>query len=230
MNSHHLNKYLTDHFTTVEGFCPTSALYVLDHHSSLFSKEVSVMEIGVHHGQFFIGLNQFATERSYAIDVFDSQELNIDNSGQGNYQKFLHNLQNHDPRHKGSNVAIITGDSLDRNTFSAVLNECDVISVDGGHTPIHVVNDLKTASNLIKTTGVVIVDDYFNHWWPTVTEGIVKYLGSNPVLVPFCTSQNKMWMCSISYRDRYINHMEQIGHNFGKTITSFYGHRLIDLW
>lgn len=230
MNNNYLDQYLSEHINKVEGFCPLSAFYVLDHHSSLFSKEVSVMEIGVHHGQFFIGLNQFATERSYAIDVFDSQELNIDNSGKGNYQRFVHNLQNYDPRHKGSNVAVISGDSLDHETFSNILHRCDVISVDGGHTPFHVVQDLKTAANLIKPTGVVVVDDYFNHWWPTVTEGIVKYLQTTSVLVPFCTSQNKMWMCSVSYRDRYIAHMERIGHNFGKTMTSFYGHSLIDLW
>jgi hypothetical protein len=187
------------------------------------------MEIGIHHGQFFIGLNQVATDTSYAIDVFDSQDLNIDDSGKGDYEKFLYNLKYHDPRHSGSNVKVIKGDSLDPSTFDEV-SKCDIISVDGGHTPFHVVSDLTTAATLIKPNGIVILDDYFNHWWPSVTEGLIKYLQQTPHLVPFCTSENKMWLCSVSYRDRYTSHIKQIGHGFGKTETSFFGHNIIDLW
>jgi len=229
MNNKYLSDYINNNYQHVEGFCPLSALYALDHYASILNDDISIMEIGVHHGQFFIGLNQIATSTSYAIDVFDSQELNIDRSGKGDYEKFLYNLKYHDPRHVGSNVKIISGDSLDNNTFAEV-SKCDVISVDGGHTPFHVVSDLTNAASLIKTTGIVILDDYFNHWWPSVTEGLIKYLQLTPHLVPFCSTGNKMWLCSVSYHDRYISHMKNIKHSFGKTDTKFFGHNIIDLW
>ena len=43
----------------------------------------SVVEIGVHHGRLFIGMHllQHPEEKSVAIDLFDDQELNVDNSG-----------------------------------------------------------------------------------------------------------------------------------------------------
>ena len=68
------------------------------------------MEIGVHHGQFFIALNQLIPSNftSYAIDVFDNQQLNIDKSGEGNKSKFIENLRNFD-RH-----AIVTGKQIGR--------------------------------------------------------------------------------------------------------------------
>jgi SAM-dependent methyltransferase len=229
MLNKHLNHYLHEHFHKVEGFCPPKTLHALNHIDSLIcSEKKSVAEIGVHHGQFFIALNQLATSTSYAIDVFEDQHLNIDNSGHGNYASFMSNLQIHDIKHRGSNVIVIKGDSLNQQTFANV-GLCDYVSVDGGHTPAHVISDLSSASRILKHEGVVILDDYFNHWWPSVTEGLVKYLQTTPTLVPFCTSPNKMWLCNLSYKDKFLHHMRTID-LFGKTDTKFFGHDVIDLW
>jgi SAM-dependent methyltransferase len=229
MQNKHLERYLNIGFNKVEGFCPPQTLYVLDHFDILFqSDQKSIAEIGVHHGQFFIALNQLATSTSYAIDVFEDQHLNIDKSGKGNHAAFVSNLRIYDNRHSGSNVEVIKGDSLNLQTF-AHIGSCDYISVDGGHTPIHVVNDLTNASRILKHDGVVVLDDYFNHWWPSVTEGLVKYLQMTPTLVPFCSSPNKMWMCNLSYKDKFLQHARFIS-NFGKTDTKFFGYDIIDLW
>jgi SAM-dependent methyltransferase len=224
-----LVQFMNNGYTHIEGFCHDSAFYILDHlDETNTNKNKKIMEIGIHHGQFFIGINQLTNDTAYAVDVFDDQHLNIDHSGRANLLQFQQNLINYDHNNAGENVKIIAGDSTDYNTFKDV-DRCFYISVDGGHTAEHVVNDLTVASNLLCNNGIVILDDYFNHWWPTVTEGLVKYLGTTPTLVPFCTSPNKMWLCKISYKDFYLDHLEKIA-QFGKTKTCFFSHTILDLW
>jgi hypothetical protein len=224
-----IDQYLQNGFSRVEGFCPVSALVILNHMDKIIvAPEKRAMEIGVHHGQFFIGMNQFANEQSYAIDVFDQQEFNIDRSGNGNLQKFITNLTTYDHRNHGKNVKIIQSDSLNERIFENI-EPCSYISVDGGHTPAHVMNDMIMVQKCMAHHGLIIVDDYFNHWWPTVTEGIVKFLMTTPKIVPFCTSPNKMWFCNLSYRDQYIKHVATI-ENYGQTPTAFFGYPIIDVW
>lgn len=224
-----LEKYLTQAYEKIIGFQEPSTFMFLDYLDKFVEKKGGALEIGVHHGQFFIGLNSLipAEYKSYAIDIFDQQELNIDNSGEGNLSVFLENLDNYDI-HKGTNTVIIKGDSTDLSIFESV-ERCHYISVDGGHTPEHVINDLNAASNLITDTGVVILDDYFNHWWPSVTEGITKYLLTYPKLVPFASTKNKLWLCRISIQKQYYEYSKNAA-NFQKTPTRFFGHDIIDLW
>jgi hypothetical protein len=56
-----------------------------------------VAEIGVHHGKFFILLANLRRwhERAFAIDVFEEQHLNLDNSGRGDLSAFYENLGRH---------------------------------------------------------------------------------------------------------------------------------------
>ena len=54
-----------------------------------------VVEIGVYHGKFFIAMNGLITDpsvRSVAVDLFESQDLNIDSSGRGDADAFRANL------------------------------------------------------------------------------------------------------------------------------------------
>lgn len=229
MNNEHLLKYIQEGFAKVTGFCPTSTLTILDYLDNLEQKSGGALEIGVHHGQLFIALNQLIPQNftSYAVDIFDNQDLNIDKSGEGNKIKFLENLKNFD-RHAGTNVQIIQGDSTDTSIFENI-GKFHYISVDGGHMVEHVINDLSIAQKLVSSNGVVILDDYFNHWWPSVTEGVFKYLNNSPTLVPFATSQNKMWLCKLSYKIKYYNYISTIP-QFNKTPTMINGHKIIDLW
>lgn len=224
-----IDQYLQYGFDQINGFCPKSALVLLDHMNKLVdAPQKRVMEIGVHHGQFFIGMNQLANSQSYAIDVFDKQEFNIDRSGKGDLHQFIKNMEMYDHANRGKNVEIIQGDSLDSRTFENV-EPCCYISVDGGHTPSHVVNDLTMAQQCMEHSGIIIVDDYFNHWWPSVTEGIVKFLMTTPKIIPFCTSPNKMWFCNLTYRDQYIKHVSTVQH-YGQTPTAFFGYPILDIW
>lgn len=224
-----LAEYLDKTHDNIIGFCPVQTIWALDFLEGIdINKNHGIMEIGVHHGQFFIALNSIVNPefQSVAVDVFDRQDLNIDSSGEGDYNIFLDNLRAYDV-HGGSNVIIRSGDSTDHKTFDQLPAEYRYISVDGGHTVQHVMNDMQLAARFIHNEGIVILDDYFNHWWPSVTEGIFKYMSTSPTLVPFMSTPNKLWFCKLSYKKRYYEHMNQVT-NGNKCCTKLFGHDIID--
>jgi hypothetical protein len=224
-----LAEYLDKAYNNIVGFCPHQTIWALDFLENIdINKHHGVMEIGVHHGQFFIALNSIVDPQfsSVAVDVFERQDLNIDFSGEGDRNIFENNLLQYDV-HQGKNVIIAEGDSTDHRTFDQLPTAYRYISVDGGHTIEHVINDMQLAATFIANEGVVIVDDYFNHWWPSVTEGIFKYMSMTPTLVPFMSTPNKLWFCKLSYKNRYYAHMNQVTGN--KCCTKLFGHDIIDL-
>src|SRR5206468_3764068 len=62
-----------------------AAVYALNALQDRLGVQGGIAEIGVHHGRFFIALAlaRKSGEPAVAIDVFDMQEKNIDNSGCG---------------------------------------------------------------------------------------------------------------------------------------------------
>lgn len=209
-NSYFLNKYKSDGFDKVQGWCKNKnfdIIEILD--GAPLNKVGGCLEIGVHHGKFYILMNSVidADFKSYAVDLFENQELNIDKSGKGNLQYFKENLNKYD-RHKGANTEIIIGDSTDAATIKKLKNavgDLRFISVDGGHTAQHTASDLALACSLISNEGVVVLDDILNHHWLGVLEGAVTYLNSKPTLTPFAIGQNKLLFSKISYRDCYFD-------------------------
>lgn len=168
-----------------------------------------VAEIGVHHGRMYILLNQTTSRdaRSYAIDIFDEQYLNIDRSGKGWLDKFKSNLMEFDA-HRGSNTTIIRGDSTDHALRLEEEIEPGCIkyfSIDGGHTVEHTTNDLHLANRLIANSGVVILDDILNAGWLGVIEGAVRFLMTAPTLVPFAIGGNKLYLAKLSYYAHYFS-------------------------
>jgi len=204
----HLKKYQS-HFSEIEGWASDKLFEIINFLDMVeINKSGGVMEIGVHHGKFFILLNQMnlSAHASYAIDLFDQQNLNIDESGKGSLTSFTDNLLKYD-LHKGNNVKIISGDSTDPK-----LNLVDTIgkgairfvSIDGGHTVEHTINDLKIAAELINNQGVVILDDILNHHWLGVIEGAISYLNTSPTLIPFAIGHNKLFLAKVSYYNYYF--------------------------
>lgn len=169
-----------------------------------------ILEIGVHHGRFFLALATQTRpgEVCVAIDVFEEQGLNIDHSGQGSRASFDANVA----RYIGDSrqVHVIQGDSLalnakDKLDLLTAFGAFRLISVDGGHMAEHVYNDMLFAMDVMASGGVVIVDDYYNSHWPGVHEGVCKLMGTAPVkLRPFCYQHNKLWFTDLSHSDRYF--------------------------
>lgn len=170
------------------------------------AKEVSgaVAEIGVHHGRLFIALNllQQGDERSLAIDVFGAQELNVDQSGSGDLEKFRQNVERWSSAYR---VVIHQGDSTELDSAGVrrlVRTGVRLFSVDGGHTASTVFSDMSLAGGALCPGGIAIADDVFNQWWPGVAIGTFRYM-QQAALRPFAIGFNKVFFASSEYADYY---------------------------
>lgn len=140
------------------------------------------VEIGVHHGLFYIALAKAlrGEGRGVAIDVFGDQHLNPDGSGHGDLAMFRGNMERMGlslARHK-----ILQRDSMTvtpEEIRSAMDGEPILLfSVDGAHTAEYTASDLTLAAQSIHDWGVIVVDDLFNGRWPGVIDGVLKWLRS----------------------------------------------------
>jgi hypothetical protein len=165
----------------------------------------SIAEIGVHHGKLFILLYLLSREpeRALAIDLFEDQHLNIDQSGSGDLAKFRRNLERHAD---STRLVLHPGNSMDLT--GAILTQLAegplrFVSVDGGHTAEITAHDLATAEAAIAEGGIIVVDDVFNEQWPGVGDGVRRYFERQPNLAPFAIGANKTYFCRPSHRDMY---------------------------
>jgi hypothetical protein len=170
----------------------------------------AVAEIGVHHGRLFIGLHllQRGTGKSVAIDLFGDQALNIDNSGNGNLEKFVDNVTLWSTMdglvlHQGDST-ILTPDELREKADGPIR----FFSVDGGHSEAIVYSDMRLAEETLADGGIVIADDIFNQQWPGVAVGTLKYLGDDAKLAPFAIGFNKVFFTQPEYCDHYRAELE----------------------
>jgi hypothetical protein len=158
-----------------------------------------VVEIGVHHGKFFIGLQLLLRydQNALAIDIFGDQHLNVDGSGEGDREKFLANTQ----RWASSEPVVHQADSttLDGAAIRKLVgSSVRLFSVDGGHTEEIVFSDMNLAEASLTPGGIVIADDVFNERWPGAAVGTLRYLehgGLAPVAIGF----NKVFFTQPEY-------------------------------
>ena len=160
-----------------------------------------VTEVGVHHGRLFIAmlLLQRPDEPAVAIDLFDEQELNLDQSGKGDLEKFKQHVAHWSDRA----VTIVQGDSTQLTAGDvAEIAGTRLFSVDGGHTADIVASDMRLASESLCDGGIMIADDVFNPQWPDVCVGTLQYMADND-LVPFGIGFNKTLFTQARYAERY---------------------------
>lgn len=167
----------------------------------------NLFEIGVHHGKTAIFLARMARpgEILGVCDVFEQQDLNRDQSGEGSRELFL--------RHLRAASALAEERVVVHAKDSATLTPDDTtrdvrfFHVDGGHRPQDVMADLETASRALRPDGVVAVDDVFNPSWPGVGEGTLRFLERRPgVFVPIAIGGNKAYFTRPDAASRYEQH------------------------
>lgn len=172
----------------------------------------AVVEIGVHHGKFFIGLQllQREHERALAIDLFADQHLNVDGSGLGDRERFLANAT----RWASSDGLVVhqaDSTTLDPATVQELAgSSVRLFSVDGGHTEQIVHADMTLAQSTLAPGGIVIADDVFNQRWPGVTVGTLRYLESDAALAPFAIGFNKVFFAERVFVERYQHALEAL--------------------
>lgn len=229
-----LQEYVATGFKDVEGWLLPAALaatVTLDNLSrTLNVVQGGACEIGVHHGRYFLALLACTDpgQKSLAMDIFEDQSLNVDHSGRGSKTKFLENLKKYSKH--SEDVSVVQADSLTMNVkkvadLSEQFEPFRFFSVDGGHTVVHALNDILIAQDLIANGGIVVVDDYFQQDWPTVTEGVARYFASsNARLAPLCIAGSKLFLTTFSYHARYMEGLrsallENRPKSFAKPIT-----------
>ena len=202
----------------IEGWCATEIFWALERFFAPeggFSKPGPVCEIGVHHGKFLIGAhNALGGTKALGIDIFEDQARNVDGSGKGSLESFRSAIAAH---------ALRPGevDSLAMDSFEIGARDIDellsrygrfkVFSVDGGHTPEHVMNDMRIAQEMTAQDGIILVDDFFAPHWPGVTEGMHRLFASHGVrFAPFLSLTNKLFLTGLSFHERALQHARQV--------------------
>jgi hypothetical protein len=207
-----------DHFNTriapgVEGWLGDRIYQVIKTIGPIFAElQITghIVEIGVHHGLSFFLMMALRddVERCVAIDLFDSQQLNIDRSGMGSLATFSLHLEALLPA-EAPYVTIVQRDSLSFSLyeFGQLFAPAGVklFSIDGGHTVVHVVNDLSLAQEVLVAGGIVALDDFLGPHWPTVTEGFYRFMQAhNRRLSPLLYFQNKLFLTTLSEHDLWL--------------------------
>jgi hypothetical protein len=196
----------------IAGWCADQVPYSLE---ILFKSEAAIAEpgpiaeIGVHHGKFLIGAhNALGGQKALGIDLFDDQSRNVDGSGQGSLGHFRDAIAKFAA--KPDLIDPMIFDSMEIgfeqiDEIYARFGRFKVFSVDGGHTPGHVINDLSVAQQLTSQNGVILVDDFFSPHWPGVTEGLMRFfLAGQNKFVPFLFLTNKLYLTGLSCHGRAL--------------------------
>jgi hypothetical protein len=174
----------------------------------------NIAEIGVHHGRLFIllCLARRPSETALALDLFEDQEFNVDSSGKGDRGRLEANLRRWHPDYadveiRQGNSLLLTADDL-REMVKGPLR---LISVDGGHTVENTMHDLAIATAALTPGGIVILDDCFSDYFPSVAEGAQNFLRENRDFQVFACGGNKTL---ITDRDHAARFRESIAKRF----------------
>jgi len=141
-------------------------------------------EIGVYHGRSAIPLAVLAgpDEIFLAVDCFENQKVNRDQSGQATRQSAFEATYK---RWIGSteNLRVLSGDSQVMTTetyLQAAGGPFRIFSIDGCHTESATRHDLEAVSEAMIQGGFITVDDYTHPSYPGVKPAVDKFLAAHP--------------------------------------------------
>jgi Methyltransferase domain len=173
------------------------------------SRQFGAFEIGVHYGRYLIAMHNACDPgtRSMGLDLFADQTRNVDRSGRGNMDQAKSNIATH--AREPELVELRQGDSLtwterEIRETSDRFGGFRIVSIDGGHTHVHVVLDTILGSRVVHPGGFLVIDDFYNTNYPSVTEGVYSLLQSAQIaFVPFLVTRKKLFLCQIGFTDDY---------------------------
>lgn len=207
------------HFDKIEGWFFRPFLDVLTKINQFqIEKNIAgnIAEIGVFHGKSFIPLYHMsrAGEHVLAIDCFDQQQFNYDNSGPGcKFNSFINNIKTYCDANL-TRLEVLQGDTTEM-TGKNFLGKCKnglpfrIFSIDGSHQAKQTEMDANNALEVLAVGGVVVVDDFFNYSWPGVSTGISKFLINHPEIKPFFIGFNKVLLTHKDYADQYREYIKR---------------------
>jgi len=227
-------RYAQRGYRTVEGCMTRGAaelVMAVDACQKTHAVAGHVCEIGIHHGRSFLLLYLLrrAGELGLAVDLFDAQHENVDQSGRGDSEAFRANFaricgDTTGLRVLAANTLRLTAEDLMRE----VSGRLRLISVDGGHTREVTRHDLTIARGALEAGGVVILDDFFNEAWPGVAEGTWRFLDAGGELVPFASGANKLlFTTDPAHAAIYLENLLRSGLGRQSKTTEMCGHPLV---
>jgi predicted O-methyltransferase YrrM len=210
-----LDAYATRDIASVSGMLQSGAVSILLSLIELqeaFGVEGNVAEIGVFQGKTFIllALALREGERAAAIEIFGKSP----GADRETRAVFEANLARFGCAH-ASDIIVADSQSLKPADLAARLGRDSVrlFSVDGDHSKAAVLHDLALARATLAPGGVIIADDLFNPWYPTVTEALYAFFADAPgdlepiALIaangPVETGAGKLLIARHGYASRY---------------------------
>lgn len=195
MSTHFLQRYAALYNSIPGYFTLEAALLFIAYNQLVAAHGITgdVLEIGVHHGRSAIVVGSFPAHgrKFVAVDLFDKlQELNSSASGSGNQESFLSNMKQF-----FDDLSFLTTIEGLSSTLSVETlgNQFAFCHIDGGHSPEETYNDLDLCCQLLKSGGLLVLDDYFNPAFPGVSEGAVQFkLEHGDQLTPIAIGFNKV--------------------------------------
>ena len=231
--------YIKTGVESVNGMLQSGSLSILwslmelqDH----FDITGNVAEIGVFHGKLLLLLCHWLNrgEIAYGIDIYGSPP----GINQKDINTLLANL-----KHFGfadSDYKLIIKDSLSlsaKDIHDLVGGRTiRLFSVDGDHCKDAVLHDLRLASTTLCDGGVIIADDIFNAWYPTVTEAVYEFFRTRaaaemaPVAFiaangPVETGAAKLLIAHQGFAAKYKAGLKILNQDDVKHCDSFAGHK-----
>ena len=197
------------HSAQVEGWTHPLAFVLLEYYVNHFLNPFPIfnsIEFGVHQGQYFIAMENLTPQkgRVVAVDIFEDQYKNFSNSGNGNKQLFQTVVDKY--AKYPDRVEVLQKDTLDLRVSDLGEHQFSLISVDAGHSPTHVINDLELSAGLLASNGIVLLDDVFNQDYAGVVTGAVEYfIRDHTRIVPVASGFGKTLCCHVSYKQQLFN-------------------------
>jgi Methyltransferase domain len=191
----------------------------------------NLFEIGVHHGRcsILLGLLARNAETLAVMDLFERQDLNIDQSGCGSREIFLQNMQLWAP---DVTFEVLTTNSLEFDFASskAVREGLRFAHIDGAHHVEAVLNDIEKTERHLVEGGIMVLDDFLHSGFPGVNEAANRYLGDGRRrLAPFGLGHNKLLLTTPGFVHRYAETLRvALPSHLSKTV-KFYSHNAVCL-
>lgn len=171
------------------------------------------VEIGAFAGRYFIALSHALKEDERAIgyDTFHWPSPKVKTKLEENIAKY------------GVPVKSIAvgADSLTLSAKDILAlapgKKVRFFHVDGEHTPKHLANDLKLATETLDERGVICLDDMLHAGYPTLPITVNEFLKTEPSLRVFCVidrediaAQTKYMICRAPMFDFYIEELIKV--------------------
>ena len=184
----------------------------------------SVGEIGVYYGKFASVLATFTAteygERFFICDIFRNPKHMKLKTAKGRKEEFEKTMNlvgfsmYTDDEPKRIRVWDDSSIYMSKMLYKAMkIPSFRLYSIDGNHFQPYVLHDLEHVTCALREGGIIAVDDYINNKTPGI-KGALKHfmkMYGNNVIVPLVIIHNKMYLCTASWYQKYMEYIADKG-------------------